>query len=340
MKENKVKINESSKPLKRLATLILGIFLFIFIINCYFIYLCNDCNINSQSMVIKRKWRKLFNLSKPVDWVILGDSSCTCGIDEKYFELRMNKSATNLCTVGNSLILGDYLMLEYLIKNIGVPKNVLIVHVYDIWERNFDITCYSEIPFKYGYWNNLIPLGLSNLNNLIKLHIVQYLPIYSKNITLRRIAENAIYKNKKHKNIMLKDGSTRGEANPEEVLKDAELHIQKLRIIENFSISKINREYMEKIFQLSEKYQFKVYLINGPMYNGLYSDSGFQNYFQQVEGELLLVSNKYPNVKYIPSNKLKLLFDKNQMSNSDHVAKTVVKPLTRKIVQVLKKEQL
>jgi len=72
--------------------------------------------LNQASRVIRAKWSLLMNQKKPVDTLVLGDSSGNHGVVPAILAARLGGTALNLCTVGDLLAVNDCWMLERYIR--------------------------------------------------------------------------------------------------------------------------------------------------------------------------------------------------------------------------------
>ncbi len=148
---------------------LLGTFIFIILFNFAAKLYLKENTTNRAYWLINEKWELLLNQKKPVDWLILGDSSCNQGVVPSIVDEKLNVNSINLCTIGDMLTLDDAWMLEKYIQRFGVPKNVLIVHVHDAWSREVNRSLLAKIPLNWGYWQQLEPrvdLGLKDTAQL------------------------------------------------------------------------------------------------------------------------------------------------------------------------------
>ncbi len=81
---------------------------------------------NDGYAMIKGKWNLMKGLKRPVDVLVLGDSSCSLGVDPRVIEGEIGGTALNLCTIGDMAVVGDYWMLDHYIEKFGAPKTEII----------------------------------------------------------------------------------------------------------------------------------------------------------------------------------------------------------------------
>jgi hypothetical protein len=290
---------------------------------------------NSGYWLIKQKWSMLLNLKKPVDWLILGDSSCNQGVVPQVFKSELNATAVNLCTIGDSLALNDAWMLSEHIKNHAVPKNVLIVHVYDMWDREINWNVTSQIPLFWGYWNELEPHIPVSFENQKTIFFNQYLPLYSQNKSLKNVIENSDSWFEPKDIKLQQDGfMVVDRANIWQVEEDTKTHLNSVKS-KQFTLSSPNEQSLELIMKLAEKHDFNVYLTNSPIYEKLYQEPEFQTYYSQVQQKLQQFSDRSHKFHYIMPKPM--TFAKEQMDNADHLIESAAKVYTQKLIAELEK---
>ncbi len=283
--------------------------------------------------MIYQKWKLLTRLDAPVDWLILGDSSCNQGVIPALFESELGETGLNLCTIGNMTALEDLWMLEEYIQRFGPPENVLIVHVYDMWWRDFDPALLARIPLPWGYWQDFslseqvvggVPRGT--------LFLQSYVPLYSQNATVGDILR---------KTLLLQANPFASpwqldqagflpayESRQESVELDTKRHIE--FVSQNASsFSEINRAALERIFALADRHGFQVYLAMSPVYEGLYADEAYQAYLGDVQAQLASFAAQSQYVHFIPAVKT---FPAGQMQNADHLVLSGAQEYTRWLI--------
>ena len=105
--------------------------------------------LDSGVFLIRSKWNLLRDIDSPVEWLILGDSSANQGVIPDKFRSEYGGRVVNLGTVANALLIEDVWMLQDYIESHGAPKNVIVVHVYDMWVREADTSVFAHVPWDY-----------------------------------------------------------------------------------------------------------------------------------------------------------------------------------------------
>lgn len=287
--------------------------------------------------LIKEKWSMLLNLEKPIDWLVLGDSSCNQGVIPQILETELSGKAVNLCTIGNSLVLNSSWMLSKHIQKYGAPKNIILINVYNVWAREINWNVTSQTPLAWGYWNQLEPNLQLSLPEQKAVFLNKYIPLYSQNTSLKNIlrSRDRLFQAKfiplEEKGFMAVT-----EADIQNVELDAQRNIEALKNTD-FSLSTTNQKSLEAIVELAERHKFNVYIANSPLYQELYQNQDFQVYYHQVQDKLQKYSDRSNNVHLIMTKPM--TFRKEEMENADHLIVSSAKSYTRQLAEEIKKLQ-
>jgi hypothetical protein len=289
---------------------------------------------NEGYWLINKKWDMLNSLQKPVEWLIFGDSSCNQGVVTKTWQEQFNASAVNLCTIGDTLAVNDAWMLAKYIEKYGAPKNVLIVHVYDIWERNINWNVTAQTPLSLNEIQKLKPQLNPSIKELSKILLDRYLPLYSQNESLKNVIEKPENFGKANTGNLQPGGfMSETETNPGEVTADLDRHIKHIQK-NKFNLSPVNRKALEAIVDMAEKHQINVYITNSPIYEGLTKNKEFLSYFDRVSKTLQEFDDRSDLVHYIQQP---ITFAKEEMQNADHLVESSAKIYTEKLADKIKK---
>jgi hypothetical protein len=268
--------------------------------------------------VVREKWTMLQRLDQPADWLVLGDSSANQGVDPLVLEAHLGGRVVNLATVADMLALNDAWMLQYYIARFGPPRGVVLVHAYDMWERDARDQLLAEVPLPWGYWNNLQPTLTVDTWRALKLAELRYLPLYSRHDSL----------------LMLIRGWWRpgdgprftpagympvGEADPQQVDADMREHLAATdgRL---FVMSADNRRALGHIGRLASAHNFDVFLAHAPLHDRLYAHDSFRAYLAQVTFSLEQWADDDPHRHFLfPAP---ILFSRDRMQNVDHLTVT------------------
>lgn len=312
----------------------LGACFVVFMLNLAFMFLVKAYPTNLGYWLVESKWNLLKNLDAPTDWLILGDSSCNQGVDPQTLTDELGGTAVNLCTIASLLLTNDAWMLEKYIERFPPPENILIVHVYDIYQRKADPVVVGKIPLPYGFWNKLTPSISLSAGDKWNVLLTRYLPLYSQNRTLKQIVLYPwILKTPKF--TSRKDGfMISREASPVQVEEDFERHASSLRK-KTFEISPANQKALNQILAFAQQHNINIFFANSALYEKLAVDKYFKIYFADEKKELTALFADTPQVRYITDSPMPV--GAMQAENIDHItypaAKLYTKHLTDQIRQ-------
>ena len=293
-------------------------------INFGLLWYLGNYTTNYGYWTIHQKWQLLNDLEQPVDWLILGDSSCNQGVMPSIFQNELGETAINLCTIGNLGTVNDLWMLEEYIDRFGPPKHVIIVHVFDTWHRPLDQVIFGQVPREWGFWEHHTLGSYLFEDEKVRQEtlIERYIPLYSQSRTITNILRTT---------VMLKHNPFKSdwrlepdgflvatEPHPDVVVAGAQDQI-KFASENVFSISPTNDMAMQEIGVLADSYGFQVYLVNSPVYQGLYEDAAYQNYLSGVQQKLAEFDSDSSYVFHIPQVRA---FPAELMQNPDHLILT------------------
>jgi hypothetical protein len=293
---------------------------------------------NRGYWIINKKWEILLKQKKPVDWLILGDSSCNQGVVPSILNKRLEVSSINLCTIGDMISLDNSWMLETYIQKFGeAPKNILIVHVYDAWSRGVNRPVLAQVPLNWGYWKQLEPKLHFAKRDTLQLFLERYIPLYSQNQSLSLLLKSPYDAFNRNQNFRLTEDGFMiwEEPNPEYVEAQKKMHLDFIRKYK-LDFSSNNREALEHIVKLAEKHDINVYLANSPIYEKLYEHKDFKAYFSQVQDTLDSYAAKSDRVHYIREP---ITFPKEEMENADHLVYSAAKIYTNKLISQIESVQ-
>jgi hypothetical protein len=274
---------------------------------------------NLAGWIIGHKWRLLQGLDAPVDDLVLGDSSCNQGVNPVTLARALgDRRAVNLCTIGDMLALNDAWMLQSYIERFGAPRRVIIVHVYDIWSRDFDWSRVGSIPVGFRAMQRLQPEVKLRRWQLRSYLESRYFPLYSSNLSLQtrfRAGDPRIGSSPGPRQVDSLGFLSDTTAFPDSVELDLRAH---LRFLEkaSFELSPDNRGSLTRIAALAREHDFPVYLVAAPVYRGLADAPSFRRYHGQVQKALAGISE---------GSRLQLVFDQpmtfpaTEMQNADHL---------------------
>ena len=297
-----------------------GTILLLFLVNWAVLWLEQAYPYNRGYWVVRQKWELLQELSAPVDWLIVGDSTGNQGLVPDVLEDQLGGTAINLNTEGNMAAADDVWMLETYIAQFGPPAHVLVIHSYDVWDRGVEPIYLSKTPLEWNSWQTYTPALSLTAQEKFNLFLGRYVPLYADNVSLGKLVRGRMYLQRsifEKRYFMQEDGfmpllAVPGSAN---IGVDVEEHLD--FVAENtFVLSDINREALTQLIDLAEAYNIEIYLAFGPMYEGLVQNKDIQVYLGEVQAELQTFADQSEHVHLLET---RATFPADQMENVDHV---------------------
>lgn len=242
-----------------------------------FFYL-ESSTINLGNSIVRQKWYNLQTMDAPVDCLILGDSSVSQGLDPRRFDSRLGVRSMNFGTNGGWCLVGDVWMLETYLKRFPPPKSVLIVHVYDVYQRRLLPNVLVQAPFGFGFWHGFsFQLGL-DLKDQLKYAFLRYFPLYSQEQSLRQALLKPVLHQRGETEGLTPEGFMASSgADPAHVENDFRKHLRFVR--ENgFEVSAENKAALERLVDMAERQGFTIYYKSSPVYKKLYETPEYQRY--------------------------------------------------------------
>lgn len=321
--------------LNQLVILLMGLLMTVVVVNLLVLSFLGRYTTNFGYFLNYQKWHLLKGMNDPVQWLILGDSSANQGVIPTIVEEELGGRAVNLATNGDMIMINDLWMLDYYIKKFGPPENVLIVHVYDIWHRDFNPVLLGLMPLNWGFWKESSVTDNLVWNREIQRNIFleRYVPIYSLNNTLGSIIKDIFlnFKNPLRSNWTLEPNGylPAFDPKPEIVVADARDHIQ-FASENEFDLSDINQESLAKVKQLADEYGINIYIALGPQYEGMAADQNFREYLDTVMEHLSQFDAQSESIHFISDVKA---FPANQMQTADHLIDSGAREYTKWLVE-------
>ena len=302
----------------------------LFCFNLFSFQLLHFFSPNKGYKLIQAKWDILNNLNTPVDILILGDSSSNQGVDSDLIMKKTGLSALNLATIAGTLTLNDYWLLNEYIPKFGVPKCVIAVYTYDIWHRPAIPTIMAKVPINPQKMLNYFSLFELGIRDKISYLTAKYIPSWSENISLQKIFTQPWKINREIFSLTKSGFLSVSEGNQENVLKDTEKHIKFTR--KNiFKPSDENIYALKQIGELSKNKDFPVYIVNSPIFEGLYREKSLRYYYNNVNVFIGKILDKYNNMHHI--FKTPQTFNSLMMQNSDHLTSEGAKVFTSHLLE-------
>lgn len=293
---------------------------------------------NSGYRRIRVMWSRLETLPRPVDTLILGDSSAGQGVDPTVIKRGLGGEAINFATVGNMTVANSAAMLERYLSKFGPPKRVVVVHVYDIWDRQLTGFALSITPIKPSDIALEHPWLTVDFAKRWEWELGRHAPLFSENESLiqslRRTLKGEPVTGWSSGTIH-PDGFVRAKSsNVKEIDSDLKSH-HWAASHKAFSISEVNRAALRRLIELAEKHGFRLYLANSPISTRAFDNADFANYYQSVVNVVSAEFEGKNKSHYLLQEPM--VFPDSQMQNLDHLTHDGAQEYTRSLVDQIKK---
>ncbi|MEM6788272.1 MAG: hypothetical protein AAF715_12205 [Myxococcota bacterium] len=298
--------------------------------------------------LIARKWKLLDRSKGPVDWLILGDSSCNQGVRPDVIERLQGDTALNLCTTAQQLVVEGAWQLQEFIARHGAPnKGIVVVHVYDVWPTASNgrggqwprpplHKGMALVPLPWGFWRELDPALQFGDSQLKSMAMLRYMPGYAQSTTLRkwllgpRSSIRAIRERKIDEFGYMKVE----QADPRRVKADTKQH-RKYARKDRFSVSKLNRVGLDAIDELAAQHGLPVFLALGPIDRALVSAPSFNRLLlRRVRPKIETVCERSRATRCLFFDE-PVVFSAELMTNSDHVVHEAAARYTERLFQAI-----
>ncbi|MGF1513844.1 MAG: hypothetical protein ACFB5Z_09130 [Elainellaceae cyanobacterium] len=275
----------------------------------------------------------LNKLEQPLDWLILGDSSCNQGVVPEVLSEELGGTALNLCIFGPLLVFNDAWMLEQHIRQVGPPKNVVIIHVYDLWDREVSSETFAHLsrtPLSQKEIRAFTPPLSPDFGQKLQWFSYKHLHLYTSSKTLADFLQKPAKTFKKGREFTVSPSGfmPKYSPNPESVVEDAVGHRGDIRG-ETPKISDINQRSLAAIRSLADRYEFEVYIVASPLYDELYEDPKFRRYLRRTEQMLEQETRSSDRLHVLMDDPV--TFGADEMENADHVIESAAKVYTGQI---------
>ncbi len=293
---------------------------------------------NAGHALISAKWELLESQERPVDVLVLGDSSANQGIDTEYLMAASGMSALNVATTAATGALNDLLMLERYIDRVGVPTCAIIGHAYDLWRRPLEYSLVKQIPVSDTLLRQRMKALGYGIDSRLRLFLARYLRAYNENESIKELLlypwearETAAFE-KLNERFDVKPSGFYADrvASPTGVADDTRRHLDSMRA-GPYVPAHENEQALKAIVDLAEKHEFRLYLANSALYSGLYGDEEFRAYLVDVNGFIADTISRSAYVTHLFAEPV--LFDDDELESVDHLIATAARKFTRVLMR-------
>lgn len=286
---------------------------------------------NRGYVVLRSKWRLVLDLHEPVDYLILGDSSCNQGIDPRQLGEELGGTALNLCTVGDMTTIGDAWLLQGYLERHEPPTAIVVGHAYDVWARD-------ESKLKLALWNleaegvpwrTLRPPVELDVREAVSNAVAPYTPLYTQPEALRRSLTGSA-----RPRIAIDDLGFLSvpDADPGRVEQDVDDHLEALAT-SAAELSATNARGLSVLLATARGRGIPVVLVNAPVVEQLGQAALYQERIAAINALLDSELAATPTARLALREPLR--FPPEHMQNADHVTAVGAERYTRAIAEAV-----
>ena len=325
-----------SRLLKAVAV---GVAIFV-AVNAAFTVAMGQVTVNRGYDTIRHKWQLIERQTEPVDWLLVGDSSCNQGLDPRVFVDELGQTALNLCTTGDMLAVGDVWFAERYIEQVGPPRRgILMTHVYDVWPRNDEaIKALAWVIPGGDEWRRTRPVVEADPHERVVGVIGPWFPLYAQPQSVKRLLLETNEVRSAPPLSITEDGFREaGPPDEDAVEDDLDKHLAPASP-EQLATSAVNREALTALAELAEREGVPLVVSPSPLVDVLWADPTFQRRFELASETVVALAAEDPNVHLLAEAPWR--YAASEMQNADHVAEPTATRHTAAVTAALEQAGL
>lgn len=288
---------------------------------------------NPTYLGFHEQWRRLMRLERPVETLIIGDSSGRHGVDPGILDAELDTDSVNLCTIGNAAIINTVWQLETYLDLHGAPRRVILVAVHDLWGREISLPLVPRVPLPWGYWDNLQASRHMTPPELRTVFLSRHVPVISQDMTVRDLLMYPWRVGDRRLRFTPRGFARLGTANPEGAVADA-ANQRKWTAPRGWRISGESRRALASLIDLVEQYDIELYIANSPLLTGLRDDPVFGPYYDDGQEYLSGMADRSSRVHLVLNPPAE--YPPEMMQNSDHITIAAVADFTGKLAAAVR----
>ncbi len=240
---------------------------------------------------VESRWHSLSTFERPHDWVVLGDSSAGAAINPAVLTAELGGTAINLALPGGPPFLDSWFLNEYAVHN-GLPRHIIVQHVYDVWPRDTAIASAARIPIPAAMFRDMHPPLHLRFRQRLNLFAERYLTAFrlrnGLRSRLRRVPAqlSRLLRGKElapwagAELVRSPDGFEPAYKHDEQAVRDdTDYH---RRIVAEpgfkFEISESSEQGLRNILEVTAAQGVPVYFPPSPMFEGIANEPGYQHF--------------------------------------------------------------
>lgn len=320
---------EKPSPIRarRLACLALGVLIGVLAVNEGARQVLRRTTPNIGYALVPQKWRLLLERERPVEWLVVGDSSCNQGLDPELLARQLGGEALNLCTVASSLALDAAWMLDLHLERLGPPRGVALIHAYHVWHRTLPPFATAHVPLPWGFWRELEPRLDPEAHWVLQSFLARYVPLLSENQSLKRLLMRPWDAAPRYR-VDARGFMPAARGSRRALERDLRRRLAWLEGRPTPALSAENRAALERLGSLAGDHGFDVYLLNAPLADALAASPAFRRYRSGLTELLAGTAARHPRLHYLERE---YVFPGAEMQNGDHLLAKAAARYTRSV---------
>ena len=288
--------------------------------------------VNTGFTLIDTKWRLLRTLDQPVDWLVLGDSSGDQGVDPRLIQDIAGERSVNLCTIGNCLLVDDAWMLDEYLQRFPPPKRVVLIHVYDVWNRErIPTSLLAAFPMKHGFWSKRTPSFTLTPKQQASVFARRAAPMAFQNTSITAFLLGRWTRPPATPHTTRGDGfSPRTNQSDKRVISDVASHRYRLKS-KTFKMSSLNEAALQRLLETTQRAGIELVIANSPISKLLAEEASYQAFRQEMDTWFTATLAPYPHARHLYFDE-PMAFETHLMRNADHTTLAAAQTYTRALV--------
>jgi hypothetical protein len=293
----------------------------------------------SQPMVTKsgtdgpfRSWVALQNLDKPVDTLLLGDSSCHYNLAWGAIADRLGGEVLNLGSNIYTSFLSDAYMLAAYIEKFGPPKNVVISRTSSGYATIHQVEFVVNVPLPWAYWDYYQLPPSWKKGETLEAFIDKFCVLYSyADILQERLLEPWTLFDHAVVPRVTPHTYSSGDSSPQLEMDVATRTPD--YYFKNFYASDDTVASVKYMSDLARQYHFQLYFVLQPEWKKAV-EAGLRDEMLAEQREFL---SEYtdPTYVHIVEQSSQTLFTKDQLHNPNHLRPAASAIYTEEVVNVI-----
>lgn len=304
------------------------------ITNAVFFHAIRHTPLSRNLWLIPAKWRVADSLELTPEYVFLGDSSGNQGIDPQVASQVLGGGAVNLCTVAPAGPDGDSFMLSRVIDHVGVPKHVVLVHVFDFWGRPRPDLNTLPVPVL----DAISPDSPSQLDLEEKIQLVgtHLFPAATYHKSFRKLLcdPGVLTRDPAAQGLLIHpDGFMPMQPVVPNTLEADLAHHRAVCLAGPPIMSEHSRQVLDHLSSQAKALGFDLTIVNAPLVREAYEDPVIRAHYERVNDELRAWAAKDARFHHLFAEPV--LYEAEQIYNLDHTVGEAAQDYTRRVSEAL-----